>query len=44
MATESKKADLSHVSSESQRQKIQEMLDRNSDLFEKNDCDLGCTS
>ena len=44
MATESKKANLSHVSSESQRQKIQEMFDRNSDLFAKNDCDLGCSS
>ena len=43
MVPESKKADLSHVS-EAQRQKIQTMLDRNSDLFAKNDCDLGRTT
>lgn len=42
MVPESKKADLSHVS-ETQRQKIQKMLDRNADLFAKNDCDLGRT-
>ena len=39
---ENKKANLSHVS-ESQRQKIQDVLDRNADLFAKNDCDLGQT-
>ena len=39
---ESKKADLSHVSA-SQRQKLEELLDRNNDLFAKNDCDLGRT-
>ena len=39
---ESKKANLSHVP-ETQRQKLQEMLDRNTDLFAKNDCDLGQT-
>ena len=30
--------------SEAQQQKIQKMLDRNSDLFAKNDCDLGRTT
>ena len=39
---ESQKANLAHVS-ESQREKLQEMLDRNNDLFAKNDCDLGQT-
>ena len=29
--------------SESQREKLQEMLDRNNDLFAKDDCDLGQT-
>ena len=43
MVPEIQKADLSHVS-EAQRQKIQTMLDRNSDLFAKNDCDLGRTT
>ena len=39
---ESQKANLSHVS-EAQRQKLQELLDKNNDLFAKNDCDLGRT-
>ena len=42
MVPESKKANLSHIS-ETQRQKIQDLLDRNADLFAKNDCDLGET-
>ena len=39
---EARKANLSHVP-DIQRQKLQEMLDRNADLFAKNDCDLGRT-
>ena len=39
---ESQKVNLSHVS-EAQRQKLQELLDKNNDLFAKNDCDLGRT-
>ena len=39
---ETKKAKLSHVPT-SQRQKLQEMIERNADLFAKNDCDLGLT-
>ena len=42
MVPESKKANLSHMS-ETQRQKIQDLLDRNADIFAKNDCDLGET-
>ena len=39
---ETKKAKLSHVPA-SRRQKLQEMIERNADLFAKNDCDLGLT-
>jgi len=39
---ETQKAKLSHMS-EIQRQKLKELLDRNEDLFAKNDCDLGRT-
>ena len=39
---ESQKANLSHVS-EAQRKKLQELLERNNDLFAKSDCDLGRT-
>ena len=39
---ETQKADLSHVS-EAQREKLEELLERNADLFAKNDCDLGRT-
>ena len=39
---ESRKVNLSHVS-DPQRQKLVELLDRNADLFAKNDCDLGQT-
>ena len=36
------KADLTHVS-EYQRQKLEELLEQNGDLFAKSDCDLGTT-
>ena len=39
---ETQKADLSHVS-EAQRQKITELLEKNADLFAKNDSELGRT-
>ena len=39
---ETKKAKLSHVP-EAQRQKIVDLLEKNADLFAKNDCELGKT-
>ena len=40
--SEARKADLSHMTDQ-QRKKLQDILDRNADLFAKSDCDLGST-